>query len=75
MKVNKIYCSNKYFDVQSTNEPMIPNKQLYGLFLQEKDWPLKSNLDPSIYGPAESALTKELVENEIKGFMTVEQVR
>ncbi|CAO2837235.1 unnamed protein product [Amaranthus hypochondriacus] len=38
-----------------------------------KEWPLKSNLDPQIYGPPESAITKELVESQIRGAMTVEQ--
>ncbi|GFZ20736.1 lipoxygenase 2 [Actinidia rufa] len=38
-----------------------------------KEWPLKSQLDPKIYGPPESAITAELVETEIKGFMTVEE--
>ncbi|XP_027910027.1 linoleate 13S-lipoxygenase 2-1, chloroplastic-like [Vigna unguiculata] len=37
------------------------------------EWPLKSNLDPAIYGPAESAITTELVEQEIRGFLTVEE--
>uniref|UniRef100_A0A803KM18 Lipoxygenase n=1 Tax=Chenopodium quinoa TaxID=63459 RepID=A0A803KM18_CHEQI len=37
------------------------------------EWPLKSNLDPNIYGPPESAMTTELVQNQIKGSMTVEQ--
>ncbi|XP_057483769.1 linoleate 13S-lipoxygenase 2-1, chloroplastic-like [Actinidia eriantha] len=37
------------------------------------EWPLKSKLDPQIYGPPESAITKELIEREIKGFMTVEE--
>ncbi|KAG8389058.1 hypothetical protein BUALT_Bualt02G0189800 [Buddleja alternifolia] len=32
--------------------------------------PLKSNLDPEVYGSAESAITKELVEEEIGGCMT-----
>ncbi|XP_057482892.1 linoleate 13S-lipoxygenase 2-1, chloroplastic-like isoform X2 [Actinidia eriantha] len=38
-----------------------------------KEWPLKSQLDPKVYGPPESAITKEIVETEIKGFMTVEE--
>ncbi|CAK9146784.1 unnamed protein product [Ilex paraguariensis] len=38
-----------------------------------KKWPLKSELDPTVYGPPESAITKELVEQEIRGFMTVEE--
>ncbi|XP_057750499.1 linoleate 13S-lipoxygenase 2-1, chloroplastic-like [Arachis stenosperma] len=37
------------------------------------EWPLKSKLDPNVYGPAESAITKELVEKEIRGFCTVEE--
>ncbi|THG16231.1 hypothetical protein TEA_010521 [Camellia sinensis var. sinensis] len=37
-----------------------------------KEWPLKSKLDPKIYGPPESAITKELIEREIRGFMTLE---
>ncbi|KAL7594212.1 hypothetical protein Lser_V15G29176 [Lactuca serriola] len=37
------------------------------------EWPLMSKLDPRVYGPQESAITKEIVEQEIKGFMTLEQ--
>ncbi|XP_061998342.1 linoleate 13S-lipoxygenase 2-1, chloroplastic-like isoform X3 [Rosa rugosa] len=37
------------------------------------EWPLKSKLDPEIYGPAESLITTELVEKEIRGFMTVNE--
>ncbi|KAK7341600.1 hypothetical protein VNO80_24536 [Phaseolus coccineus] len=37
------------------------------------EWPLKSNLDPEVYGPAESAISTELVEREIRGFLTVEE--
>lgn len=37
------------------------------------EWPLRSKLDPEIYGPAESAITTELIEKEIRGFMTVQQ--
>uniref|UniRef100_A0A7N0ZSL5 Lipoxygenase n=1 Tax=Kalanchoe fedtschenkoi TaxID=63787 RepID=A0A7N0ZSL5_KALFE len=37
------------------------------------EWPLKSNLDPEIYGSAESSITTELVEKEIKGLMTIEE--
>ncbi|KAL7113344.1 hypothetical protein ACP275_04G055700 [Erythranthe tilingii] len=37
------------------------------------EWPLKSNLDPEVYGPAESAITTELVELEIGGCTTVEK--
>ncbi|KAJ7980724.1 Lipoxygenase [Quillaja saponaria] len=37
------------------------------------EWPLKSKLDPSIYGPPESAITTEMIEQEIRGFITVEE--
>ncbi|CAI9290171.1 unnamed protein product [Lactuca saligna] len=37
------------------------------------EWPLRSKLDPQVYGPQESGITKEIVEQEIKGFMTLEQ--
>nr|AAZ57444.1 lipoxygenase LOX1 [Populus deltoides] len=37
------------------------------------EWPLRSKLDPEIYGPQESAITTEMVEQEIKGFMTCGQ--
>ncbi|KAJ0477037.1 putative linoleate 13S-lipoxygenase [Helianthus annuus] len=37
------------------------------------EWPLMSKLDPEIYGPAESAITKEIVEKEIKDFMTFDE--
>ncbi|KAL6505330.1 hypothetical protein OROGR_025147 [Orobanche gracilis] len=37
------------------------------------EWPLRSNLDPEVYGPAESAITTELVEQEIGGYMTVNE--
>ncbi|KAL5708017.1 linoleate 13S-lipoxygenase [Ranunculus cassubicifolius] len=37
------------------------------------EWPLMSKLDPEIYGPAESAITKEIIEREIKGIMTVDE--
>ncbi|XP_043690877.1 linoleate 13S-lipoxygenase 2-1, chloroplastic-like [Telopea speciosissima] len=37
------------------------------------EWPLKSKLDPKIYGTAESAITKELIEREIKGVMTLDE--
>ncbi|XP_042757188.1 lipoxygenase 2, chloroplastic [Lactuca sativa] len=37
------------------------------------EWPLMSKLDPKVYGPPESAITKEIVEREIKGFMTFDE--
>lgn len=35
---------------------------------------MRSKLDPEIYGPPESAITTEIVEREIRGFFTVEEV-
>ncbi|XP_058729962.1 linoleate 13S-lipoxygenase 2-1, chloroplastic-like [Vicia villosa] len=37
------------------------------------EWPLKSKLDPNIYGPAESAITTEIIEQQIGGLLTVEE--
>ncbi|XP_022996082.1 linoleate 13S-lipoxygenase 2-1, chloroplastic-like [Cucurbita maxima] len=37
------------------------------------EWPLKSKLEPSIYGSPESAITDEIVEQQIKGFMTLDE--
>ncbi|KAL8159458.1 hypothetical protein V2J09_000995 [Rumex salicifolius] len=37
------------------------------------EWPLKSTLDPKIYGPPESAITTEVVEKLIKGFNSVHE--
>ncbi|KAG8646336.1 hypothetical protein MANES_10G148800v8 [Manihot esculenta] len=44
----------------------------YGIELVT-EWPLTSKLDPEVYGPPKSAITKEIIEKEIKGFMTVEE--
>ncbi|KAF5447859.1 hypothetical protein F2P56_033377 [Juglans regia] len=37
------------------------------------EWPLKSKLDPKIYGPQESAITTEMIERQIKGFCSVKE--
>ncbi|XP_059657730.1 lipoxygenase 6, chloroplastic-like [Cornus florida] len=37
-----------------------------------KEFPILSKLDPTIYGPPESAITKELIEEELNG-MSVEE--
>ncbi|XP_074275409.1 linoleate 13S-lipoxygenase 2-1, chloroplastic-like [Silene latifolia] len=37
------------------------------------EWPPKSKLDVDIYGPQESAITTELVEKTILGYMTVDE--
>ncbi|KAF2286521.1 hypothetical protein GH714_017502 [Hevea brasiliensis] len=37
-----------------------------------KEFPILSKLDPAVYGPPESALTKELIEHELNG-MSVEK--
>ncbi|KAM7523359.1 hypothetical protein LguiA_013261 [Lonicera macranthoides] len=39
-----------------------------------QEWPLRSKLDPEVYGPPESAITKEIVEEQIKYFTTFEEV-
>ncbi|KAB1224785.1 Linoleate 13S-lipoxygenase 2-1, chloroplastic [Morella rubra] len=39
------------------------------------EWPLKSKLDPEIYGSPESLITTELVEREIRGITTVEEAQ
>ncbi|CAI0450242.1 unnamed protein product, partial [Linum tenue] len=38
-----------------------------------KEWPLMSKLDPEIYGPPESAITTNIVEQQIRGFMTLDE--
>ncbi|CAN0889121.1 Linoleate 13S-lipoxygenase 2-1, chloroplastic [Linum grandiflorum] len=38
-----------------------------------KEWPLKSNLDPAVYGPQESAITNEMIEKGIRGFTTLDE--
>ncbi|XP_068641314.1 linoleate 13S-lipoxygenase 2-1, chloroplastic-like [Aristolochia californica] len=38
-----------------------------------KELPLRSELDPEVYGPAESLITKEVIEEQIKGAMTAEE--
>ncbi|KAK8499334.1 hypothetical protein V6N13_010623 [Hibiscus sabdariffa] len=37
------------------------------------EWPMKSKLDPEIYGDPVSAITKEMIERQIKGYMTLEE--
>ncbi|KAK4254871.1 hypothetical protein QN277_007950 [Acacia crassicarpa] len=37
------------------------------------EWPLRSKLDPDIYGPQESAITSEIIDKEIGGLLTAEQ--
>ncbi|GAB2276978.1 hypothetical protein Dimus_011687 [Dionaea muscipula] len=38
-----------------------------------EEWPLKSALNPEIYGPPESAITTETIERQIKGYTTFEE--
>ncbi|KAM0065252.1 putative linoleate 13S-lipoxygenase [Helianthus debilis subsp. tardiflorus] len=38
-----------------------------------KEWPLKSKLDPKVYGPSESAITIEIVMGMIPGFSTIDE--
>ncbi|KAI7754640.1 hypothetical protein M8C21_021508 [Ambrosia artemisiifolia] len=37
------------------------------------EWPLMSKLDPEVYGPPESAITKEIVQKEIGGVMSFDE--
>ncbi|KMT14428.1 hypothetical protein BVRB_4g072060 [Beta vulgaris subsp. vulgaris] len=37
------------------------------------EWPLKSNLDPKVYGPPESAITSQKIDEAIMGFMSVNE--
>ncbi|CAN1336783.1 Linoleate 13S-lipoxygenase 2-1, chloroplastic [Linum perenne] len=37
------------------------------------EWPLKSKLDPEVYGNPDSAITTELVERQIRGYMTFDE--
>ncbi|KAJ4836236.1 hypothetical protein Tsubulata_030641 [Turnera subulata] len=36
----------------------------------EQEWPLRSKLDPKVYGPPESLITEEIIEREISDCMT-----
>ncbi|KAK7243381.1 hypothetical protein RIF29_38176 [Crotalaria pallida] len=38
-----------------------------------KEWPLRSKLEPQMYGPAESAITREVIKPQIIGYATVEE--
>ncbi|XP_039158722.1 linoleate 13S-lipoxygenase 2-1, chloroplastic [Eucalyptus grandis] len=44
-----------------------------GIKMCTQEWPLRSDLDPKIYGSLESAITTDIIEREIKGFMTVDE--
>lgn len=37
------------------------------------EWPITSKLDPEVYGPPESAITKEVIERQIRGYCTLEE--
>lgn len=39
-----------------------------------QEWPIKSKLDPVIYGPQESAITEDMINQEIGGIMKVDEV-
>ncbi|CDY07408.1 BnaA07g24870D [Brassica napus] len=39
-----------------------------------QEWPLKSKLDPAVYGDPNSLITSEIVEREIKGVMSFDEV-
>ncbi|KAJ4830015.1 hypothetical protein Tsubulata_001849 [Turnera subulata] len=56
---------------QEIDLPGLEMKSLLDKHLPE--WPLKSELDPGIYGEAESAITKDMIEQEIKGFCSLDE--
>ena len=39
-----------------------------------QEWPLMSKLDPDVYGPQESAITEEVINKEIGGIVSVDEV-
>lgn len=39
-----------------------------------QELPIASKLDEKIYGPGDSLITKELIEKQINGVMTAEEV-
>ncbi|WZZ67912.1 hypothetical protein YC2023_079282 [Brassica napus] len=43
------------------------------LIVPSKEWPLKSKLDPVVYGDPNSLITSEIVEREIKGVMSFDE--
>ncbi|CAA7015628.1 unnamed protein product [Microthlaspi erraticum] len=38
-----------------------------------QEWPLKSKLDPAVYGDPNSLITQEVVEKELRGVMSVDE--
>ncbi|XP_059657729.1 lipoxygenase 6, chloroplastic-like [Cornus florida] len=40
-----------------------------------KEFPIRSKLDPTIYGPPESAITKEMIEEELSGMSVEEAIK
>lgn len=44
------------------------------MLLTMQEFPFVSKLDPEVYGPPESAITKEVIECELGGRLTVEEV-
>jgi hypothetical protein len=64
------YIKEPYIYIYACNISML---KICMKILQE--WPLKSKLDPKIYGPPESAITTEMIQKEIGGLMTVKEVR
>ncbi|QCD79114.1 lipoxygenase [Vigna unguiculata] len=41
--------------------------------VKAREWPLKSKLDPQIYGSPESAITSEVIEPQIISYCTIEE--
>lgn len=57
------------------NFPFPTFRALKGLVCFYQEFPLLSKLDPAVYGPPESALTKDLIEQELQQHgMSVDEV-
>ncbi|KAK7849539.1 linoleate 13s-lipoxygenase 2-1 [Quercus suber] len=65
------YCKKHPLSEQRSSSVYVPRDEAFSEVKQ--DWPKKSKLDPKIYGLPETLITTELVEQEIRGIMTVNE--
>jgi len=64
------------FSKQAANEIILDYVHIFKLSHPSmQEFPFVSKLDPEIYGPPESAITEEIINQEIRGVMTVKEVR
>nr|GEW78225.1 linoleate 13S-lipoxygenase 2-1, chloroplastic-like [Tanacetum cinerariifolium] len=40
-----------------------------------KEWPITSKLNFEVYGPSESAITKEIIDKQIRGWCTLDELQ